>query len=360
MKIAMFAPSLEKCGVYDYALRMAEACPVPLTLIRERDKLRDEWDVLHVQYEASLFREGGRSFLPDVMARVRAKKVVTLHEVYEQNPFVFPRPAQAGPWGFLKRARWDFRHRLERQEEAFAASDFFADAVVVHTWRAREILDKRMAMPAKVNVLPHPVVEMGGGDPGKGREKWSLSQGKIALVFGFITEVNDYGTLLDAALALKDRAAFVIAGSARREEDRGLEAALDRGIREKGLEKSVRRVGYVEKALLPDLFACADVFVSVPKVKTASGSVSHALGAGLPVAAPDLPPFQEIRRESDCVRLYRPGDALSLSLAVSALLEKDDNRRYREKAAEYAQRHSIHAFMEQHLKIYRRLLEGGH
>jgi glycosyltransferase involved in cell wall biosynthesis len=60
------------------------------------------------------------------------------------------------------------------------------------------------------------------------------------------------------------------------------------------------------------------------------------------------------------VRLFRSGDARSLSLAVSALLEAEENRKMREKAAEYAQRHSIHAFMEQHLTIYRGLLAGGH
>jgi glycosyltransferase involved in cell wall biosynthesis len=360
MKIAIFAPFRQKCGVYDYAVRMAGASPVPVDLIGDKGALRDGWDVLHVQYEPALFREGRRNVLPEVMGSMRAKKVVTLHEVYEGNPFVFPRPKRPGLLGFLKRARWDYAHRLERREEAFAAADFFADAVVVHTADAREILERRMASPGKVSVLPHPVVDVGRGDPRRGREKWGLPQGNIALVFGFITSVNDYGTLLDAAALLKESVTFVIAGSVRREEDRGPEADLDQAIRDRGLAKSVRRVGYVEKECLPDLFACADVFVSVPRVKTASGSVSHALGAALPVAAPDLPVFQEIRSESDCLWLFRPGDANSLSRAVSALLEEDENRRAREKAAEYATRHSIRAFMEEHVKIYRRLLEGGH
>lgn len=357
-RIAMITPGTGPCGICDYAARLEGAYSGTLHIIREPLFEALGYDVVHVQYEPSLFRQGRSTFFPEVMRKNQERKrVVTVHEAYEVNPFIAPRPVDGGLIQSLKQRLYDHRHQLENQEIAFARHNFFADVVVVHTKQAKSVLTRQGCNPEKILVLPHPVFghpaekqpPLGWVDVPSGR--------KLLLWFGFISPAVDFDALLGAMKLLKDRCFLILAGGFRRTEDRTLEHQVDERIVREGLSDSVRHIGFVPEECLSFLFEKADVFVSCPKFKTASGSLAHALAEALPSVAPDLPHVREINAEVNCVRAYVPGEAGSLAENITLLLDSETHAEYRRRLRDYADYHTLRRFAEDHAAIYRRLLE---
>jgi glycosyltransferase involved in cell wall biosynthesis len=294
------------------------------------------------------------------MRRLGARRAVTVHEVYDENPFVAPMPGQKGPLGALKRAKYRLTHRLEQLEDSLARQDFLAEAVIVHTRDAAEILMRKGCAEGKIHVLPMPVISASNGDREKGLGRWSPDRRPVVLVFGFLTPVNDYETVFRALTALGGRARLVVAGGVRRREDRVLEKTLDQAILRHGLSDTAMRAGFVAESDLPDLFAAADVFVCPARVKTASTSLARALGAGVPVVAPAMSYIEEINRESACIKLFEPGDATGLARCIEELLAPGAGERLRRQMAPYARKYTMAWFAEQHRQIYRRVLANHH
>jgi glycosyltransferase involved in cell wall biosynthesis len=361
MKVAMLVPGIGPCGIHDYTLRLQNRFPGQMDLFHATCFEAGDHDLLHVQFEPTLFRLGRKSLFPALMRKNhRLKKVVTVHEAYEVNPFIAPRPSVTGLLGFLKRAKYDFLHGLERLEESFARHDFYADAVIVHTVYAKALLARKGCSPEKIHVLPHPVFDH---PPPQGTPLgWkNISEGKkMLLVFGFISPAVDYAAVLRAMRSLQTRCCLVIAGGARRPEDRPLEADLDELIRKEGLAEAVQRIPYVPEDCLSFLFRRADVFISASRFKTSSGSLAHALGECLPAVASDLPYIREINAEVNCLKTYRPGDAEDLAAKILELLDPGTHAEVQKRLRQYADLHSLARFAESHASIYRGLLEGCH
>ena len=356
MDIQLVIPFCEQCGIHDYAVLLAEHLP-GAGIRHALNSASPACDVLHVQYEPTLFRQGRKNRFPVLKECVARARVVTVHEVYESNPFIAPLPQGPGPMGALRRLKYRLIHRLEFLEESFAAQDFFAHAILVHTRAAKALLVAKGASPDKIHVLPHPVFPL---PPGTAPLPSSPGGPRTILVFGFLSPANDYGLLLDAFTRVRERARLVIAGTVRRPEDKGLEEKLALDIARRGLTDRVKRTGYVESGKLAALFSCADLFVSPARVKTGSGTLARALGAGLPVIAADLPHVREINNEvADCIAAYPAGDPAALAACLSTLLDDTAARAARERVQAYARKHSLAAFAEAHVQLYRRLLESS-
>ena len=314
---------------------------------------------MHVQYDAGLFRQGRRNILPQVMALPVRRKVITVHEVYEMNPYIARRPNRNGLISSLKQVKWDFLHRLERKEEGFAALNYFADSIIVHTQAAADVLKRKRCDSGKIQVWPHPAIIVPKGDRQKGRQRFGLpEEGVVILVFGFITPANDYATFFSAIEPLQGKVTFLLAGGPREGRYQSIQQEMGQAIVEKGLSASVVRTGYVEESLLPDLFAAADLFVSIARVKTASGPISRALGSGLPVLAADMDYTRELAGQSEAVIRYESGNAEALKQGIVSLLDKEYRLRLCAAADEYAKTHSFAAFAANHLQLYRRLFES--
>ncbi|MFH0918772.1 MAG: glycosyltransferase family 4 protein [Fibrobacterota bacterium] len=356
MDVQVVVPFRERCGINDYAALLAAHLPGTARLRHTLNPAHPACDILHVQFEPTLFRQGGQSCLP-VLKKCRARaRVVTVHEVYEINPFVAPMPEGNGPLNALRRLKYRLSHRLVLREDTFAARNFFVDAVIVHTNFARRILLQRGASGECIHVLPHPVFPL---PPGDSSDPSAVDGKKTILVFGFLSPANDYAMLLKAFARVRDRARLIIAGAARRMEDRDLEETLTREIEKQGLSREVERIGYVEPNGLAALFNRADLFVSPAVIKCGSGTLARALGAGLPAVAPDLPYVQEINAEvPGCVAAYRAGDSVALAACLETLLEPDAACAARERVRTYAEKHSLAAFAKAHAQLYGRLLEG--
>jgi len=361
IKVAMAVPGTGPCGISDYAQKLQAHYPGMMTLFTAPVFEARGFDLLHVQYEPTLFRKERKTLFPDLMrGNRRIKRVVTVHEVYEKNPFIAPRPETPGLLGALSRARYDFSHSLELSEEGFARKGFFADRVVVHTRHAKAILTRKGCPAEKIEVIPFPVYRH---PPARGTPlgwKKIPQEMKVVLMFGFISPVVDFETVLKAMHAHKERCVLVLAGCGRRREDKPLEDALEALVSKEGLTDCVRRTGYVPEECLDFLFNRADVFVSAPRFKSSSASLAHALGSGLPIVAPDLPHVQEINAEANCIRTFRPGDPVDLAEKINTLLEAETHQDVKERILNYAGNHSMEKFAADNASVYRRAIEDRH
>jgi len=359
MKIAMSIPGREPCGIRDYVHRLRKVLTGEIQLFQDPQFRAPSHQLIHVHFEPTLFRQGRSTWFPALMQRnKRLVKVVTVHEVFDQNPFLFPRPERPGFRGFWARLKYDFLHALEHREERFARIHFMADAVIVHTRHSRSLLAKKGCPADKIHVMPFPVYEHFPDPRDLPLLSGIPSDKPLILIYGFITSGVDYETVLKAFLPLRGLARLVIAGSARRKEDEILEVQLKEGIQRLGLQDEVRMLGYVAPECVDALFTRARIFIHAPRIKTASASLAQALGASLPIVATDLPHVREINAEVYCIRTYDPGNVEELTRHLQDLLDLEVRSFWREKVRQYAASHTLKKFGEMHHALYRRLLES--
>jgi glycosyltransferase involved in cell wall biosynthesis len=105
-------------------------------------------------------------------------------------------------------------------------------------------------------------------------------------------------------------------------------------IDELGLGDAVKMVGELDHEELVDLYAAADVYLSVPENDATAVSVFEAMAAGVLVVASDAPGIDpEILRRDETALLVGPGDSAALAAAVVAgALDADLRRRIVQRA----------------------------
>lgn len=353
MNLGMVIPFAGRCGIKDYTKLITAEFNFPFDLIlniKNTNNIKN--NILHIQYEPTLFREGRKNIFPEFMKKHKLPKVVTVHEVYDSNPFISERPKLNSIWDFknkLRQLKYDIIHSLERVEDTFAKNDFFADSIIVHTSRSKEILIEKGCTVEKIKVISHPVF-VPPRDFSR-TNKYSYLPKNFVLIFGFISTVNDYNLLMDTA-ELMPETVFVLAGGGRRDEEVGLVGKLKDEIEERKLEHRIILTGYVDKADMPELFSMASIYLSLSIFKTSSGSLARALGSNLPCLSLNLPYVSEINKEINAVVTYKKRDAEDLSLKIQHLLQPINNSNARKAVRQYAKEHSVVDFVNQHLKIY--------
>ncbi len=357
MKIALAVPNKGPCGILDYSNTLRNAYCGEMDIIKEPLFKASGYDCLHVQFEATMFRKGRTTVFPQLMEKNKnIPRVVTVHEVWDTNPYVAKRPTGNGLPSFLRRLKYDVAHSLEMREERLARLNYLCDNIIVHTRYAKHLLIKKGCDPDKISVLPLPVVNH-LPDPrevaGIPRENDKL----IILMFGFISPAIDYNTVFQALKEVKYQYTLIIAGTSRRPVDASLDVKVNELVKQYGLEKHVFRTGFVENRDLDALFTAANVFIHAPLFKTASWSLANALGADLPIIAPDLPHIQEINAERYCIKTYPQGDTDRLATCLKDFFDKTERVNARKKIRDYANDHPPAKFAESHLSLYRRLCE---
>jgi len=140
---------------------------------------------------------------------------------------------------------------------------------------------------------------------------------------------KDQATLLRALRRVVDErpdTLLLVAGRAGKESPR-LQALVD----ELSLDEHVRFLGHRED--VPDVLACADLYVCTSLFEGIPGAVIEALGLGLPVVASDIAPLREVVRPGVTGTLVATGDDAAFARAIGALLDDDARRRAFSKSA---------------------------
>jgi len=361
--VALVTPWQRRGGVATYSERYARALedngarvtPIPtgtttaanpMAYVGILDRVPEVADVIHVQFEAGLFGRLGVSgtgapafFL--ALARQAVPAVVTLHEVHAAHPHQH----MVADW--VLRGRDTVLERL---------SLWAADATVVHTKAAADVLRDRHGDRDAVHRMLHPAEAEGDPVPANEAKRDFDLEGPVALTFGFVEEKKRYQDVIRALPELPDLT-YVIAGGHRSGEGEAVEASCRALAKRLGVADRVRFLGYVEDRDVPTVFSAADIVVLPYERVTQSGVVNEALAYERPVVASALPAFEELEAEFNCLLTYeRRGD---LRACLQRALQDEETRtRLAARAREYVDTVSWDRFAKRSAEIYRSLSDS--
>ena len=308
MRVGVFVPRRERCGVGDFAGRLAMAFPdtVECRLIHYPDddssrawrraaRTADGLDLVHVHYEYGLFGsvKPYRNRFAAFMGRLGPPAVVTLHG---QLPELAPR------WG----------------AERFAASDVFRDLAYLPFFRrwnrimygrgAHWVVHSRILCDRVTSVvgeerttyLPLPV-------PNTDRTWLDAERGDLVLVSpGFVKPHKGYEVFLDVVRELGSFS-WVIAGGPQDRRDERYLGELCRLIDASGIGDRAKVTGYLSRAEMEEVMCRATMAVFPFRDVAGSASMAWAVGCGVPVVTTDLPEFRSLRSRGAGIELLPIG-----------------------------------------------------
>lgn len=356
--VALVTPWNQRGGIATYSEKFAaefEKADIKTTIIQIENtestnpfeftelltEIPSDTDVIHIQYEAGLFGNLGMSGIGApafffALNRTDFPVVVTLHEVHAEHP-------HRDPVGdHLLQLRDTIIERLALRA---------ADATVVHTSRAKEVLESRHGDHWRIERMLHPTDA--GVDPiPTDRAKAELGvEGPVALTFGFVEEKKHYEEVISALPALPDLT-YLIAGGFREGEGEAVLERVQDLAADLGITERVRYLGYVKESDIQVVFSAADVVVLPYERVSQSGVVNDALAYRRPVVASSLPAFEELREEYRCLRTYE--DPSELPATLKAILSDESEReRLHEATERYCDNVSWKSFAEESCQLYR-------
>jgi hypothetical protein len=167
LKIGWIFQSDKMCGISFYAHKYVAALENLITIIqidpldiilhkKEAMALLHQCDMVHIQYETSLFFYKNRDRYDELCNSIKCPVVVSLHEVYDDFPDVFPRRLIKGtaPVRAIKKIIYDLRHPVQTALTKHISQSFYAEKIFVHSNFQKEILIKKNIAPAKMIILP--------------------------------------------------------------------------------------------------------------------------------------------------------------------------------------------------------------
>ena len=206
----------------------------------------------------------------------------------------------------------------------------FAEAVIVMTSHAAEVLQNDYAIPAeKITVIPHGTHLVPHADKAVLKAKHQLEGRKVLSTFGLLSSGKGIETTLNALpeiIRQNPEIVFLIIGKTHmgvvNHEGEVYRDSLKRLVRKNKLKKHVIFVN--EYLPLPDLLEYLQLtdiylFTSLDPNQTVSGTFSYAMSCGCPIISTPFPHAKELLDEHTGVFIdFQASD--QLAVAVNSLL----------------------------------------
>ncbi len=297
-------------------------------------------DIVHIQHEYGLFggEDGERIF--DLLDRVHAPLVISLHTV-------IPEPSE--------------HHRAVARRLCARA-----DAVVVLSEAGKTVLETTYGIArSKLRVIPHGVPDVPFEPTERSKRALGLSGRILISTFGLINRGKGLEYAIDALRTVVPRhpnALYLILGEThpevRRSEGETYRENLKERIRSYGLERHVRLFDrYLSFDELIAYLRATDIYLTpyVNPAQIVSGTLAYAVGCGKAVVSTPYLYAQELLADGrGLLAAFRDGDSIATQLL--ALLDAPALRRAISlRAYEYGRSMTWSHVSLQHLLLFREL-----
>jgi glycosyltransferase involved in cell wall biosynthesis len=368
MKIAWIYPDREKDGISIYSRRYVECLRRfadiktfnidKLSAQQINEIVRGGFDIIHVQYEPSFFLNKRKDLLKSLAQSTNVPLFISLHEVYDNFPGVFPRKmiSGKGPYLFLKKKLYDFRHPAQTLYRRHCKKSFYADKILVHYPFQLAILEQQDIKTQLVEILPHPlknIEEIADRKKIRSITGTTLHLGST----GFINPNYDYNLLFGVLESLKMPWSFLWIGGLRQDEDQWLMDYIKNGILQRGWQDQFSITGWVSEQEQERLLVSLDLYLALFLNRSSSGSLMSALGAHLAVIATAMPLTYNIAENCKAV-LPTSSEPVNIAQSITHLWENPKERLNKlSQAAKYASDNAYSEIAKQLAGLYSAVLK---
>lgn len=361
MNVGWIAPLNKKCGIAFYSRKYANELLKHVKLVEcdpddfIHDKKRfaarlSECGCVHIQYDPSFFLHGRLDGYPGLCGQLKAKKIVTLHEIYGKAPGVFSREDIRGPWPLkaIKEVLWDRRHPHWAAFARHGRRSFFADAVVVHSQFQKDILTQKGIDEEEITVVPLPIKPR----PGKKSRATGATATIVLGAAGFINPSYDYDLLVRVLGHIKGDWRFTWIGGPRRNDDTEILRGLQNEIDKRGWKQRFTVTGWVSDEERDRLLDEMNIFCAFFKERSSSESLADAIAAKMPIIATRIPLTLEMASFGPLLFLA-PDKPEKTAEYISALLSDKERLYFAERAAAaYAEQFSYEECAKKLVHLY--------
>lgn len=344
MKISWIFPQTEQCGIAIYSRNYCNALKhlvdirmlAPSEFIMNGTHFIDslnETDLIHIQYEPSFFFNGNACYYKKLVTAIKKPIVVSLHEVYKEDPHAFPRSQIRGIFRPLKLLRYDFNHPFQTAYKKHLKKMFYANSILVHHNYQASILENSGIDKKHIHVFNHPI---------KLTENISteLQNGVLHMgMTGFINPDYDYELLFTILENIDIEWKFSWIGGLRTHEHQQLLNSILSTIEKRNWQNKFVVTGWVSASEQTRQIASLDCALALFKNRSTSSSVSCILGALKPIISTQLPLFNDINDSFNqftneftplIIIKNNPGDIINELKTL-----KSDTKKYSEKLEKF-------------------------
>jgi glycosyltransferase involved in cell wall biosynthesis len=324
MKVAWIFPQNKMCGISFYSHAYVDALKPLVDVVSvdpddlvgrkaETIGIINKCDIVHLQYETSFFMRDNKDLYLKACASIRRPIVVTLHEVHDQFPGVYPRDNITGsfPLRNLKLWLYDRRHPYITALTRHTRKKFLSSAILVHSRFQKDILASKGVPPEMVTVLPVPV------NPTTAHPAtfWS-GIGPLNLAStGFINDSFDYDLLFETLALCNLPWRFTWIGGVRRPDDQTLFKHIQGEIERRNWGDRFSITGTIPMDKRDTLLSQTHIYCAFFKYKSSSESLATALGSRALICSTSLPLTREITERFPVMTLIGR-DASEAQLAI--------------------------------------------
>lgn len=302
MKISWIFPHTNRCGISIYSNNYCKALQsrVDLQVFNTSEFIRNSTqmirelnkaDLVHIQYEPSLFFHGKECFYHKLVTRIAKPVIVSLHEVYDEDPRSFSRSQIKGFFRAIRLLIYDLRHPFQTAFRKHVYNNFYASLILVHHNYQADILTQLGIIKNRIHVFNHPV-KIHYNDNGPAYSGKTLRVGMT----GFINPDYNYKLLFTLLEKINLKWEFVWIGGIRTSEQQYLYQDILNTISVKGWQDRFHITGWVSEQEQTRLIAGLDCALALFKNRSSSDSVPCILGALKPVISTSLPLFYDINK----------------------------------------------------------------
>lgn len=367
MKVMWLFPVNRRCGIsiysHDYINELNNKCEVITedlsAIVNGKEpflKGADKVDLVHVQYETSFFLKGRKDIYFKILSKLKVPVIVTLHEVYDEFPQIYPRSKIRGHGSVLavKQIIYDIKHPVQTAFRKHCNKGFGADLILLHHRFHKEILLKKGIKPERVEILELPVKRSAS------KVNWKAGKQLILGSTGFINPGYDYDLLFSALEKTEIDWKFIWIGGLRDDEHAEILQDLRARIVDRKWQNRFIITGWVSEENQNEMLEKIDIYLSLFRYKSTSATFSRAVGALKPVIATEIPMTKELNAYFNNGKsgpvMTVDNTPESVALAIRKIL---DDSRYRTELLEavelYSETLNITNMADRLITIYRRL-----